>query len=131
MDAHEPEEMANSMMRNSPLPDAERSEEKLPEEEGEKLLEEGGGEKLPEEIVTGKLNMSFPRKYFPLFFLLFGFVIQFFLQIPKIRECCGKSRRSAAYICGPCGACEYFPGFIGKCPTTGEAEACSQPLDSK
>ena len=85
MDAHEPEEMANSMMRNSPLPDAERSEEKLPEEEGEKLLEEGGGKKLPEEIVTGKLNMSFPRKYFPLFFLLFGFVIQFFLQIPKIR----------------------------------------------
>ena len=47
MDAHEAEELANSMMRNSPLPDAERSDEKLPEEEGEKLPEEGGGEKLP------------------------------------------------------------------------------------
>ena len=66
MDAHEAEELANSMMRNSPLPDAERSDEKLPEEEGEKLPEEvggeklpeeGGGKKLPEEIPTGKLVM--------------------------------------------------------------------------
>ena len=49
MDAREAEQMANSMMQNSPLPNAERS--------GEKLLEEGGGEKLPEEIPTGKLVM--------------------------------------------------------------------------
>ena len=56
MDAHEAEEMANSMMRNSPLPDPERSEEKLPEDDGsKKLLEEGGGEKLPGEGPTGKL----------------------------------------------------------------------------
>ena len=41
MDAHEPEEMANSMMRNSPLWDPERSEEKLPEDDG--------SEKLPKE----------------------------------------------------------------------------------
>ena len=58
MDAHEAEEMANSMLRNSPLPDAERSDEKLPKEEGsEKLPKEGGGEKLSEEIPTGKLIM--------------------------------------------------------------------------
>jgi len=56
MDAHEVEELANSMMRNSPLPDPERSEEKLPEDDGsKKLLEEGGGEKLPGEGPTGKL----------------------------------------------------------------------------
>ena len=56
MDAHEAEELANSMMRNSPLPDPERSEEKLPEDDGsKKLLEEGGGEKLPGEGPTGKL----------------------------------------------------------------------------
>ena len=54
MDAHEAEEMANSMLRNSPLPDAESSDEKLPKEEGsEKLPKEGGGEKLSEEIPTG------------------------------------------------------------------------------
>jgi hypothetical protein len=68
MDAREVEELANFMMRNSPLLDAERSDEKLPEEEveklpkeggGEKLPEEGGGEKLPEETPTGKLIMPF------------------------------------------------------------------------
>ena len=50
MDTREAEEMANSMMRNSPLPDAERSDEKLPEEEegSKKISKEGGGEKLPE-----------------------------------------------------------------------------------
>ena len=49
MDAREAEEMANSMMQNSPLPNAERS--------GEKLPQEGGCEKLPEETPTGKLVM--------------------------------------------------------------------------
>ena len=65
MDARQAEEMANSMMRNSPLPDPERSEEKLPEGNGseklpkegggEKLAEEESGEKLPQETPTGKL----------------------------------------------------------------------------
>ena len=41
MDAREAEELTNSMMRNSPLPNPERSNEKLPEEDG--------SEKLPEE----------------------------------------------------------------------------------
>ena len=50
MDAHEAEEMANSMLLNSPLPDPEKDDEKPPEEEGSvKRPEEGGGEKLPEE----------------------------------------------------------------------------------
>jgi len=31
MDAREVEEMANSMLLNSPLPDAERSDERLPD----------------------------------------------------------------------------------------------------
>ena len=48
-DAREAEEMVNSMLRDSPLLDAERRSRKLPEEEG--------GEKLPEEIPTGKLVM--------------------------------------------------------------------------
>ena len=69
MDAHQAEEMANSMMWNSPLPEAERSDEKLPEEGSEKLPNEGGGEKLPKEIPTGKLIMPFAegiRPFFPL-----------------------------------------------------------------
>ena len=80
MDAHEPEEMVNSMMRNSPLPDAERSEEKLPEEEGEKLLEEGGGEKLPEEIPIGKLIIPLSEGVLP--FILPGILWE---QLKKCR----------------------------------------------
>jgi hypothetical protein len=68
MDAHQAEEMANSMMCNSPLPEAGRSKEKLPEEEGsEKLPKEGGGEKHPEEIPTGKLIMPFVEEILPFF----------------------------------------------------------------
>ena len=48
-DAREVEDMMNFVLRDSPLPDAERSNEKLPKEEG--------GKKLPEEIPTGKLVM--------------------------------------------------------------------------
>ena len=66
MDAREAEELANSMMRNSPLPDPERSEEKLPEDNGrEKLPKEGGGEKLPEETPTGKLIMPCTGRVLP------------------------------------------------------------------
>ena len=63
MDAQQAEEMANSMMRKSPLPDPERSEEELPEgngsdklqeEEGGEKLPKGGNAKLPEESPTGK-----------------------------------------------------------------------------
>ena len=64
MSARETEDMVNSVLRDSPLPDPERSDEKLPEDGGsDKLPEEGDGEKLseggndklPEEIPTGKL----------------------------------------------------------------------------
>ena len=64
MSARETEDMVNFMLRDSPLPDTERSDEKLPgdggsdklpeEEDGEKLPE-GGNDKLPEETPTGKL----------------------------------------------------------------------------
>ena len=64
MSACETEDMVNSMLRDSPLPDTERSDEKLPddggsdklpeEEDGEKLPE-GGNDKLPEETPAGKL----------------------------------------------------------------------------
>ena len=58
MDARQAEEIANSMMLNSPLPDAERSDERLPEEDGSnKLPKKGGDEKLPEETPTGNLIM--------------------------------------------------------------------------
>ena len=65
------------MLRNSPLPDAERSDErlsegdggdKLPEEEGGEKLPDGGDEKLPEQTPTGKLVMPCIEKV--LFFAL-------------------------------------------------------------
>ena len=66
MDARQAEEMANSMLLNSPLPSLEKSDEKLPEEEGiMKLPEEGGGEKLPEETPTGKLIMPCTDRIVP------------------------------------------------------------------
>ena len=64
MSARETEDMVNSMLRDSPLPDTKRSEEKLPEdggsdklpeEEDGKKLPEGGDGKLPEKTLAGKL----------------------------------------------------------------------------
>ena len=64
MSAHEAEAMADSMLRDSPLPDSERGNEKIPEDgrsnqlskegEGEKLPE-GGDDKQPVEAPAGKL----------------------------------------------------------------------------
>ena len=49
MSAHDAEAMADSMLRDSPLPDSERGNEKVLEDGGsDKLLEEGEGERLPE-----------------------------------------------------------------------------------
>ena len=68
MSAREAEDMADAMLRNSPLPEAERSDgslpegsgsDKLPEEEGGEKLPEGGGEKQSEETPIGKLIMPF------------------------------------------------------------------------
>ena len=70
MDAHEAEELANSMLLNSPLPNAERSDERLPEGDGsEKLPKEGGGKKLPEDAPTGKLIMPCTDRELSLCFL--------------------------------------------------------------
>ena len=64
MSARDAEDMANAMLLDSPLPDAERRNEGLPEGSGsDKLLEEEKGEKLPEgddaklseDTPTGKL----------------------------------------------------------------------------
>ena len=77
MDAHEAEEMTNAMLLNSPLPDAERSDERLPEGDGRDNFPKGGGEKLPEEVPTGKLIVPFREEIPP--FVWFGFVIQVFL----------------------------------------------------
>jgi hypothetical protein len=66
MDACEAEEMANSMMLNSPLPGTERNDEKRLEEDGsEKLPKEGGDEKLPEETPTGKLIIPLCKRELP------------------------------------------------------------------
>ena len=79
MSAREAEDMADAMLRNSPLPDAERSDESLPEGSGsDKLLEEEGGEKLPEgggekqseETPTGKLIMPCTGRVLPSFLVL-------------------------------------------------------------
>jgi len=72
MSAREAEDMADAMLRNSPLSDAERSDERLPEGSGsDKLLKKGGDKKhpeeegdkrLPEETPTGKLIMPCTNK---------------------------------------------------------------------
>ena len=68
------EDMANAMLRDSPLPDTERSDEKLPEDDGSGKLpeEEDDGEKLPEgdndklleETPAGKLAPPFVEEVF-------------------------------------------------------------------
>jgi hypothetical protein len=76
MSAREAEDMADAMLRNSSLPNTEKSDErlpegdgsdKLPEEDGDKLPE-GSDAKLPEDTPTGKLVM--PRTEKVLFFAL-------------------------------------------------------------
>ena len=77
MSAHDAEAMVDSMLLDSPLPDTERGNEKIPEDgesdklpqEGEgKNLPEGGNEKPPAETPTGKLLVP-RRKSFLLFAL--------------------------------------------------------------
>ena len=49
MSARDAEAMANAMLLDSPLPDIEKSDERVPEESGsDKLPEQGDSEKLPE-----------------------------------------------------------------------------------
>ena len=49
MSAQDAEAMANSMLRDSPLPNSERGNEEIPEGDRSSKLPEGGeGEKLPE-----------------------------------------------------------------------------------
>ena len=64
MSARETEAMVDSMLRDSLLPDTERSDEKLledggghklPEEDDSEKLPEGGDKKLSEEAPAGKL----------------------------------------------------------------------------
>ena len=66
MSAREAEEMANAMLQNSPLPEAGKSDGRLPESGGsDNLPEEGGDEKLPEETPTGKLMMPCTDRILP------------------------------------------------------------------
>ena len=65
MSGRETEDMVNSMLRDSPLPNTERSDEKLPKDDGSgklpnegddgEKLPEGGNDKLPEKTPAGKL----------------------------------------------------------------------------
>ena len=76
MSACETEDMVDSMLRDSPLPDTDRGDERLQEDGGsDKLLEEddgeklpdGGDKKLPEGTPTGKLvKPLYLEKYFSL-----------------------------------------------------------------
>ena len=71
MSARDAEAMANAMLLDSPLPDIEKSDERVPEEsgsdklpnhdDGEKLVERGG-EKQPEETPAGTFVSSCIRK---------------------------------------------------------------------
>ena len=62
MSAREAENMADAMLRDSPLPDVERSDEGLPQGSGSNKLPEGGNEKLPENTPTCKLVMPCTQK---------------------------------------------------------------------
>ena len=64
MSAQDAEAMANSMLRDSPLPDSERGNEEIPEGDGSsklpegvegRKLPEGGTDGQPEKIPAGKL----------------------------------------------------------------------------
>ena len=49
MSAHDAEDMVNSMLQDSPLPNLEKANEEIPEDGGSgRLPGEGEGEKLPE-----------------------------------------------------------------------------------
>ena len=48
MSAHDVEAMANAMLLDSPLPDLERGNERVPADGGSDRLPKGEGEKLPE-----------------------------------------------------------------------------------
>ena len=73
MSAREIEDMVNSMLRDSPLPDIERSNEKLPEDDGRgklpkeeddgKKLPKGGNDKLPKETPAVKLVPYCKKNY--------------------------------------------------------------------
>ena len=71
MSAQDVEAMANAMLLDSPLPNSERGNEKVPEDnESDKLPEEGegdkfsrgGGEKRPEETPAG-IVATYRKKY--------------------------------------------------------------------
>ena len=73
MSARDAEAMANAMLLDSPLPDIEKSDERVPEESGsDKLpnhddgekLPEGGGDKQPEETPVGTFVSSCIRKLY-------------------------------------------------------------------
>ena len=76
MSARDAEDMANAMLLDSPLPDANRSDEgfaegrgrdKLPEENDGEKLPEGGNAKLPEDTLACKLvKPLYLEKYFSL-----------------------------------------------------------------
>ena len=75
MSAHDAEAMVDSMLWDSPLPDSERGNEKVPEDGGShKLPEEDDSEKLPEgrdkKLSEGLLQVNLYhfvlRKYFSL-----------------------------------------------------------------
>ena len=64
MSAYDAEAMVDSMLRDSPLPNSERGNEEIPEDDGsgklpeegeDEKLPEGGSEKQPEETPAGKL----------------------------------------------------------------------------
>ena len=75
MSARDAEDMANAMLLDSPLPDAKRSNEGLPEGSGsDKLLEgekgkklpDGDDARLPEDTPTGKLIKPCTEKVYVL-----------------------------------------------------------------
>ena len=78
MSAREAEDLADAMLRNSPLPDTERSDERLPEgsgsdklpEEGGEKLSEGSVEKLPEDTPLGNLILPCTDRVLPSLLIL-------------------------------------------------------------
>ena len=100
MSAQDAEAMANSMLRDSPLPDSERGTERIPEDGGSDKLPEdgegdklsgGGGEKQPGETPAGKLVPSYRKGFYLLAFSSFRF--------SKYRKYCREVRRCAQEGC--------------------------------
>ena len=98
-DAREAEAMADSMLRDSPIPETEEEH------------------KQSEDVPVGKFVIpSPPISTFLLCIMLF--TRRIFPRSSQSGGSCGKNWGDATCRGGPCGGDQYFRCSIGKCPAT-------------